>query len=358
MRRFIFGLAIVLLATCGTAKADEPQILRVEFRSPSLSAFWREPINIEASVLLPDTYYRQPDRRYPVIYWIPEFDANDLIDPLTERRWQRAMRQLHFEAIVVVMGVMFNGVAQEFADSANDGPWGTAFTREFVPDMDSRFRTLPSAEDRFLAGHSSGGWASLWLQVNYPELFGGVWSISPDPVDFQSFCGPDLALVSPGNFYHDAEGRSYVLHDVDGQQTYTLQELTTTSLWGPAQFNSFEIVFSPRGANGKAERLFDRWSGAIDPKVAAYWEQHYDIARVIGDNWETLSPQLQGKLHIIVGDDDNFRLNESVALLGAELRALGSDAEIDFAPGADHWTVMDWNGGVIAYMLREIAQRK
>ncbi len=37
------------------------------------------------------------------------------------------------------------------------------------------------------SGHSSGGWSSLWLQIEHPEVFGGVWSLAPDPVDFRDF---------------------------------------------------------------------------------------------------------------------------------------------------------------------------
>ena len=38
-----------------------------------------------------------------------------------------------------------------------------------------------------MTGHSSGGWASLWLQISYSDLFGGCWSTAPDPVDFRAF---------------------------------------------------------------------------------------------------------------------------------------------------------------------------
>ena len=74
-----------------------------------------------------------------------------------------------------------------FADSANNGPVGQALVEEFLPELDRQYRTVGKPAARFLTGHSSGGWSSLWLQVTYPEVFGGVWSTAPDPVDFRDY---------------------------------------------------------------------------------------------------------------------------------------------------------------------------
>ena len=63
-----------------------------------------------------------------------------------------------------------------FANSRVNGPWASALTQELVPKLESMFRLIPDARGRFLTGHSSGGWSSLWLQIQYPDLFGGTWS--------------------------------------------------------------------------------------------------------------------------------------------------------------------------------------
>lgn len=352
--RCAFLLAL-LIPQAVLARTDEPQLLDVNFPSAVLSSFWGQPVAIYAEVLLPDSYYKEPSRRYPVLYWIPAFDSIHGISLDEELAWQRPMRALHMEVILVFLDVMFDGGAQEFADSANYGPWGTALTTEFIPETDAYFRTIPDAQHRFVAGHSSGGWAALWVQVTYPQLFGGEWSVSPDPVDFQNFCGPDLTATPARNFYTSPGGAPYT---VNWGGRMTLKSLAT-SAWsfGPAQFDSFDSVFGPRGKDGRPEQLFDRRTGTIDAAVAEYWETHYDIARILHDKWRTLEPELAGKLHIVVGTNDNFHLNDSVVLLASELKKLGSDAEIDFAPGADHWTVFDWNGGLDRYILREIQQR-
>ena len=72
--------------------------------------------------------------------------------------------------------------------------------------LDATFAALADPRARLLNGHSSGGWSSLWLQVTYPEFFGGTWSTSPDPVDFRDF--QRINVYSPGeNMFRDAEGK-------------------------------------------------------------------------------------------------------------------------------------------------------
>src|SRR5699024_7166890 len=89
----------------------------------------------------------------------------------------------------------------EFADSVNNGPWGTALTTELIPQLESTYRMDGDVDGRFLTGHSSGGWATLWLQTRYPKVFGGTWSTSPDSSDFHDFTGPDLYATDANVYY-------------------------------------------------------------------------------------------------------------------------------------------------------------
>src|SRR3546814_4636404 len=75
----------------------------------------------------------------------------------------------------------------EFADSANNGPWGAALTTEAIPALEAKYRMDARPSGRFLNGHSSGGWSTLWLQVAYPKIFGGTWPTAPDASDFHDF---------------------------------------------------------------------------------------------------------------------------------------------------------------------------
>lgn len=351
---FLAMLCIGVLCNGVRATAAQPQYLQVQMRSSLLSQFWGQEVDVDAHVLLPDSFYKQPNRRYPVIYWISSFDGTGELDLQRELQWQHAMRTLKQEFILVLMDGMFNGVHQEFADSANNGPWGRALTEEFIPATEAKFRAIGTAQTRFVAGHSSGGWSALWLQVTYPQLFDAEWSIAPDPVDFHDFTGPDLTRDQ--NFYQDASGHEYGFERSGERDTTTLRKFVQRDGWARKQMHSFETVFSPRGKDGNPQPLFDRQTGAIDPAVAAYWESHYDIARVLAQNWNELAPKLRGKIHIMVGTHDTFHLDRSVRLLDDEFALLGGDGEeFDFVPDGDHWSVLYWHGGAEQYIVTEAA---
>jgi hypothetical protein len=121
--------------------------------------------------------------------------------------------------------------------------------------------------------------------------------------------------------------------------------------------DTYYDVFSPIATNGKPEALIDGATGVIDPVVASYWEQHYDLTHILQSRWEILGPELEGKLHVFVGDRDTFHLEGSVMLMRDALAKLGSDAEFGIAPGDDHWQIYTYHGGMIGYALGEMAKR-
>ena len=146
-----------------------------------------------------------------------------------------------------------------FADSANNGPVGRALVEELIPVIEEEYRGLGTADARFVTGHSSGGWSSLWLQVAYPDVFGGVWSLSPDPVDFRDFQRIDL--TRPGvNLFTDAGRQAAAAGRAGGKPLLYFKPFSDmeTVMGHGGQLASFEAVFSPRGADGRPRPLWDR----------------------------------------------------------------------------------------------------
>ena len=213
-----------------------------------------------------------------------------------------------------------------------------------------------------MTGHSSGGWSSLWLQIAFPEFFGGVWSTAPDSVDFRDFTGIDVYRFP--NAYRDPGGKPIQLMRRNGQWSMSLEDFVRREVgrreYG-GQFASFDAVFSPRGEDGRPMPLFDRKTGAIDPFVAKSWEK-YDMTLVLRRNWEVLGQRLRGKLHVFMGTLDTFRLEGALYLLRDELKALGSDAQVVFAEGRDHGSVMAphaqlWPEGLLPRIHKEMRAR-
>ena len=147
--------------------------------------------------------------------------------------------------------------------------------------------------------------------MTYPKIFGGTWSTSPDPSDFHDFTGIDL-YASHANVYRKPDGTPYPIIRDKGKVMATFQELTQLEdVLGPygGQVRSFDWVFSPKGSGGRPEPMFNHFTGDVDPAVVAYWQQHYDIAYRVTQQWPTIGHDLRGKVHLYVGTADTFYLD-------------------------------------------------
>jgi len=319
--------------------ADTASIKLIEFQSPMLSRFWERPILIQAGVVLPPSYDKDTNRKYPTVYLVHGFGGDHLA------AWARGPSlngQMTAGKLPEMVIVFLNGHCptghHEFADSANNGPWGAALTQEFIPYLEKQFRLVAHPYGRFLTGHSSGGWSTLWLQITYPDFFGGTWSTSPDPVDLHSFTGMDVTPGSADNAYRTKDGKAKNLVRMNGQdiastEQFAKQEDVIGEYGG--QFASFEWVWSPKGPDGRPMKLFNRETGELNPEVEQAWTR-YDIRRILDEHWATLAPKLKGKINLVCGTADTFHLNEPLELLCAFLKEKGSDAVCELVPGRTH----------------------
>lgn len=312
----------------------------VAIKSDLLSKFHHREIVERAAVVLPESYFDQPERQYPAIYVIPGFGGS-YRDALQFQARPPHADPGEEEFVRVMLDGQCEWGHHVYADSATNGPRGDALVREMIPEIDRQFRTVAKPAGRFVAGHSSGGWSSLWLQVSYPDTFGGVWSTSPDPVDFRDYQRVDLYANPPLNMYREPPGgrRPIARHGEQPMLWYDSFTKMDDVLGRGGQLRSFEAVFSPLDAKGEPLRLYDRTTGQVDPAVAKAWEP-YDIRLKLERNWQTLGPKLQGRLHIRTGSLDTYYLDGAVVRLAESLKQLGSDAEITVVPGADHSTVL------------------
>lgn len=315
----------------------------VDFISSALTKFWGRDIHMRAWVLLPPGYAAHPNARYPTVYFTHGFGGTLLglrarFAPILYDRMKQGRMP---EMIWVLLDESSPTGTHEFADGVNNGPWGTALTTELIPELERTYRMDARTSGRFLQGHSSGGWATLWLQTRYPKTFGGTWSTSPDPSDFHFFSTIDI-FAAHANMYEAPDGKPTPILRVHGQPRATMQQLAgLESVLGPygGQLASFEWVFSPRSPDGRPEPLFNRSTGNIDPAVAAYWGSHYDIVQRLNSNWKTIGPDLQGKIHLFVGTDDTFYLDGAARSLQSTLERLGGKAQFTFLPGRSHFDV-------------------
>lgn len=373
--------AIPLAITQRTQSRPLPSIAGIEwFSTPSklLGAFHGKEVVLKAGVVLPAEY--DPKKSYGAVYWIPGFGGDQTEAVRYGRMWRNAPAgtpegDLARRAFLIVLDPESPNGHTLFADSDNNGPWGTALVSELIPALEAKYPLTPQPHARLLRGHSSGGWSSIWLAINHPEVFGGAWSSAPDPVDFDHF--QKVRLYHSASMYEeithherDAEGdgaevpREMPSYRSGGQVLMTIRQenggerVLGANQTSGQQWHSWQAVAGPRigergWGKGHPAALYDSVSGAIDLGVAEHFKK-YDITHLLRLHPKKYGPLLRDRVRIVVGDQDNFYLNEAVASLKGHMDSLGYAGSITIVPGTDHGTVTHSNAvrGFPADMLK------
>jgi len=310
---------------------DTEWVKRFRFESRILTEFWGHPIYIGATVQLPAGYDDHPDVSYPVVYKQGHFSTRAPVgfETAPERagsRGSQAWEEWTADDFPRMLVVTFQHPCPYFDDSyavnsVSVGPFGDAIMEELIPEIERRFRCIEEPYARVLTGGSTGGWESLALQVWYPDFFGGTWSFAPDPVDFRNVEGIDI-YNDRNAFWKEHNQAGNIVRVPTANSRDTMGEVQFTSRQrnyyelvcgtkgrSGEQLDIWSAVFGPLGDDGYFKPLFDKVTGDIDPAVAQYWLEHYDIRYYLETNWSTLGPKLVGKINIIAGDMDNYYLN-------------------------------------------------
>jgi enterochelin esterase-like enzyme len=339
--------------------AAQPHLHEEMFQSRSLTAFWGKPETIGVWVLTPPDYDPKAKATWPTVYHTGGFGTSHGYDVgAAAKIWDlEAKKQIPPMIWVFLDHSSLGTGTTEFADSVNNGPWGHALTTELIPALERQYRMDARVSGRFLTGHSSGGWAALWMQVAYPKMFGGSWPTAPDPSTFHDFTGADLYAPN-ANFYHDAADQPHWLIRDHEKKIATIEQFARLeAVLGRdgGQFRSFEWVFSPKGPDGGPEPMFDRATGQVDPAVVAYWRDHYDVVYILQRDWKTLKPDLDGKIHLTVGTADTFFLDGAAHKLEAVMRGLGARTDFTYVPNKTHMDLYERDGDKQA-LTKDIAK--
>ena len=360
------------------AKLETKYVKYLRMRSELLSKFWGTDMYLGAWVLLPEGFEAHPDARYPLVINHGHFPSRvdgwretppdpDLKPDYSERfslaGYNRIQQELAYQFYKDWTGPSFPRVlliqiqhATPFYDdsyavnSANNGPYGDAIMKELVPEIERRFRGIGAGWARFTYGGSTGGWEALAVQMFYPNDFNGAWVACPDPIDFRAYTVVNLyedtnAYYLQGPFKQTPRPglRNYLGHvSTTLEQTNHRELALGTNTRSGDQWDVWESVYSPVGANGYPKPIWNKLTGEIDRDVAAYWRENYDLSHILQRDWKRLGPLLQGKLRIYVGDMDNYYLNNAVYRVEEFLKKADppANAVVDYGDRAEHC----WNG--------------
>lgn len=139
------------------------------------------------TVYLPPSYHSSQQRRYPVVYlmhgtngsctnWLDGgyqgFNLRDSMDALiTEGRIQ--------EMIVVAPDAQNVYGGAFYTNSPVTGRWEDFIAQELVKYIDDKYRTIPVAAARGIAGHSMGGYGAIKLAMKRADIYGALYALSP-----------------------------------------------------------------------------------------------------------------------------------------------------------------------------------
>ena len=181
-------------------------------------------------------------------------------------------------------------------------------------------------------------------------MYNGAFVACPDPIDFRAYTVINLyqdknayRLQGEASAVERPAFRNYLGDVFATQRDENYMELVAGDRGrSGGQYDIWQAVFGPVGADGYPKPIFDKVSGDIDPAVAAYWRDHYDLTHIIARDWGTLAPKLRGKIHLYVGLGDNYFLTDSIYYAQDVLEQLkpAYDGEIAYGPRAEHC----WNG--------------
>lgn len=148
-----------------------------------------------AYIYLPESYEKNPRRRYPVLYM---FDGHNVFfdeDATYGKSWgmKEYMDRTRKQVLIAAVECNHspdNGRLREYSPyDFSDEHFGDItglgkvtmdwMVNTFKPYIDSRYRTLPGRRNTWIAGSSMGGLMSLYALIEYNAVFARAAALSP-----------------------------------------------------------------------------------------------------------------------------------------------------------------------------------
>jgi S-formylglutathione hydrolase FrmB len=175
-RQFFLIFLLILCFTYSTSATTG----RVECNSLP-SKILAHPVNY--CVILPPSYDADKTRKYPVLYFFHGLGDNEQMFihaggfNLVEDLWEHGQLGEFLIATPNAGG--------SFYINSRDGAvrYEDFLVQEFLPGIESRYRTRAGRANRAVSGVSMGGYGALHLAFRHPELFSSVSAHSPAIVD-------------------------------------------------------------------------------------------------------------------------------------------------------------------------------
>ena len=245
-------------------------------------------VDRDVIVFLPPSYSREPSRRYPVVYalhgysigaeqWTREIHVPQTIEGAVAEGAQ--------EMIVVLPDSKTVHNGSMYSSSVTTGDFERFVARDVPGYIDAHYRTIPDRQSRGLVGHSMGGYGATRIGMKHPDVFGGLYIMSP-------CC---LSPREPGAANPEIEKALEAVKtpaDSAGLPFFPRAQLASAAAWSPNPKNPPLYLDLP--TNGGVPR----------PEVLAKWTANAPLAFV--DQYVGSLRQYRA-IAIDVGDQDRLR---------------------------------------------------
>ncbi|TRY33994.1 alpha/beta hydrolase [Aliiglaciecola sp. M165] len=184
--RLIFTLLNVYLLLFILATSQAHAQSQVVTRQINSTILQNNLIGLDTSrhmtIYLPDGYDTQ-NKRYPVVYFLHSFfwsDKQMFEDGIVKSMLDKSIANGTIKPFILVAADFGNHqVGSFYENSPVSGRWLDFITQEWVPYVDSEFRTIANKNSRGVTGEMIGGYGALKLAMMFPDIFSSVYALHP-----------------------------------------------------------------------------------------------------------------------------------------------------------------------------------
>lgn len=261
LKRIIAVAGAVAAFTAVPAAAQESARIELKtIHSPSIAG------NLEGNdadrgvyVVTPPGYDENPDKHYPVVYFLHGYWA-----PLEAQ--QESFRldnavQAAAEAGHELIMVMPDGYSKLrggfYSSSPTVGDYENFVAEDLVEWVDANYRTIADRDSRGLAGHSMGGYGTIRIAMKHPEIFSSIYMMSAcclDPMSIDAETARRIEAMSE--------------QDVANADFGQLGPVSTLATWSPDPTDDgFLKVYTGLREDGTVDPLVNYRLAANSPLV-------------------------------------------------------------------------------------------
>ncbi len=320
----VVTLLIVFLVYQGQGKiVDESQ----ESKPPQYEIAGSQVLNIKSSITGQDyvlhinlpQHYNDTSKTYPVIYLLDSQWDFPLVTAIYGDQYYDG-----FMPSAIIVGITWGGENPDYdkrrafdltpKEDGQPTQFGNAeiflsfIKKEAIPLIDSKYRTNKS--NRTLAGHSLGGFFTLFTLFNEPDLFNQYIPGSPAPSWDKSYFIKYMEQFSKVNLKHPVKVYAYIgeyegVHSFE-KLTKAIRDCKIKGLKLETQIvkGAGHSGTKPEGYNRGLQYAFKRPCLSIDQKILEQYVGEYEI----DPNTKIKIKAKSGRLVVLMPDNSSIKV--------------------------------------------------